>query len=138
MDLTNAMEKLKQMMSTDEGQVGIQNFISNLKNGEAEDSGDFIPVEPKEGAQYSFDNDTAEASSPPGDIDMGKIMKMFSNMNSGSHDAGGGSGGGKAARHAAMLSSLKPYLSDGRRGKLDMASKLMSLAKFAPLMKDIM
>jgi len=127
------MEKLKHMMSTDEGQAGIQNFISNLKSGEAGDSNNFMPVEPQESTDAQNDN-YSEGSSPFGDIDMGKIMGMFSNMNSGDHEIGGGN----SARHSAMLSSLKPYLSVERRGKLDMASKLMNLAKLAPLMKEMM
>jgi len=161
--LEGAMEKLKQIMSTDEGQAGIQNFISNLKGG-AESNGDngggfdisklgsllgnfggggnaesfdTIPEndEPFDmGSGTSNDND-----SPFGNIDpemMMKMGKMFSMMNGGGGLGGGMGGGGN--RHASMLNSLKPYLSDERKGKLEMASKLMSLAKFAPLMKDMM
>ena len=141
-DLGNAMEKLKQMMSTDEGKENIQNILSNLNTdgmdlsklgsmfggGNAGGSDDVeIPVE----------NIAEENSSPLGNIDMNsmlKMQKMFSMMNGGGSD--GASGGGN--RHASMLNSLKPYLSDGRKGKLDMAAKLMSLAKFAPLFKDMM
>ena len=154
-DLSNAVEKLKHIMSTDEGRAGIQNFISNLggeggggvdlsklggllgNNLGAESSADnnadnfndfgnhdsFSPDEPTAGG-----NDNA---SPFGNIDMETMMKMgkmFSAMNS----------GGGNNRHANMLNSLKPYLNNDRKGKLDMASKLMTLAKFAPLMKDMM
>jgi|GEM_PF-2489688 len=126
-DLSGAVEKLKQMMATEEGQANIQNIISNFSLNNAESSTDADVSD----AETSDNNDS---SSPFGNIDMDMVMKMqkaFSKMNS-----TGGSGNGNS-RHAAMLHSLKPYLSDGRKGKLDMAAKLMSLAKFAPLMKDL-
>ncbi|MCL2837461.1 MAG: hypothetical protein FWE04_00080 [Oscillospiraceae bacterium] len=126
-DLSGAVEKLKQMMATEEGQANIQNIISNfsLNNAESPDSAEVSDTET---------SDNSDSSSPFGNIDMDMVMKMqkaFSKMNS-----TGGSVGGNS-RHASMLHSLKPYLSDGRKGKLDMAAKLMSLAKFAPLMKDL-
>ena len=126
-DLSGAVEKLKQMMATEEGQANIQNIISNFSLGNTES-----PIETEASAAES--PDSGDSSSPFGNIDMDMVMKMqkaFSKMNS-----NGGSGGG-SSRHAAMLNSLKPYLNDGRKGKLDMATKLMSLAKFAPLMKDL-
>ena len=143
-DLSNAVEKLKQIMSTEEGQAGIQNLVSNLTSGGGGDmSGlaallgntggsnnaerDFNNSEPVDNAGNSggFDN-----SSGFGNIDMDtmlKMQKMFSMMNS----------GGGNSRHTAVLQSIKPYLSEGRKGKLDAASKLMSIAKLAPLMKEL-
>jgi len=137
--LGGAVEKLKQMMSTDEGQANIQNIISNFNLEGADMSnlgsllgnlGDGNISEP----EFSDGGD----SSPLGNIDMETMMKMgkmLSGINGGG-GAGGSSGGNN--RHAAMLNSLKPYLSNDRKGKLDMAAKLMSLAKFAPLMKDML
>lgn len=123
-DLSEALDKLKQMMATDEGQSKIQNVLSGLNSGGVDTSnlGNMLG---------NFANQNSDSSEPSGGLDMDtmlKMQKMMSMMNS---------GGGNSNRHATMLNSLKPYLSDGRKGKLDMVSKLMGLAKFAPLMKEL-
>ena len=129
-DLNGAVEKLKQMMSTDEGQANIQNILSNFNAGDM-DMGNLGSLFGSGAASPNISGNS-DSSAAPGGIDMDamlKMQKMFSMMNS---------SGGNNSRHSAMLHSLKPYLSDGRKSKLDMAAKLMSLAKFAPLFKDMM
>jgi len=140
------MDKVKQMFAA-------------MNSGNSNDS---EPDEPFDVEPIIEDPPTA----PPFDlsnIDPNMLKNMFTMMNGtsgGDSDnnplgglAGllgnaGKSGGGKSAggnsnpsggsRHTAMLHALKPYLSVERRGKLDMASKLMSLAQFAPLFKDML
>jgi len=140
MDLGNAMEKLKQIMSTDEGQAKVQNIMSNFSSNGIDTSnlGNILSNMNAGNSTNESDfggsntEDDSSAADNSGGFDPEMMQKMFSMMNS------GGGNGGTGNRHSTMLNSLKPYLSDGRRGKLDMASKLMSFAKFAPMMKDMM
>ena len=96
---------------------------------------------------YDYDQpinvEPIEDSEPDAPFDLGNLAGLaglFGNAGkssgSGSSASGGSSGGG--SRHATMLHALKPYLSSERRGKLDMASKLMNLAQFAPMFKDML
>ena len=130
-DLGSAIEKLKQMMATEEGQANIQNIVANF-GGENMDMGNLGSMFSNFAAENSGgDGETSSDSGSDGGLDMDmmlKMQKMMSMM---------GSGGGSNNRHASMLNSLKPYLSSERKGKLDMAAKVMSLAKFAPLMKEL-
>jgi len=136
-DFGSAIEKLKEMMATEEGQANIQNIVANFGGGNM-DTSNLGSMIGKFAAGNSESDDSSEnfahangGSENSGGFDpemMMKMQKMMSMM--------GGAGGGDN-RHASMLNSLKPYLSDGRRGKLDMAAKVMSFAKFAPLMKDL-
>ncbi len=61
-------------------------------------------------------------------IDMNTIMKMSSvlgKMNTTKDDP-----------RANLLNSLKPYLRDGKKGKLDNYMNLLNVAKIADIMKD--
>ena len=144
-DLGSAIEKLKEMMSTPDGQANIQNIVANFGGGNVDTSnlagmlGNFAAENSNGDNGSEMFADNGDSNSNHGNFSgfdpdmMLKMQKMMSMMNG----SGGGAGIGGSNRHANMLNSLKPYLSDGRKGKLDMASKMMSLAKFAPLIKDL-
>ena len=134
-DLGGAIEKLKQMMATEEGQANIQNIVANFGGGGNIDTSNLGSMLGNFAAQNSENTDDSMNSSDDsgGGFDPDMMMKMQKMMSM----MGGGSSGAGNNRHATMLNSLKPYLSDDRRGKLDMAAKMMSLAKFAPLMKEL-
>ena len=146
-DLGSAIEKLKEMMATPDGQANIQNIVANFGGGNNIDTSNIAGMLGNFASAGSSDNDSYETYAEDvgqdnnadnfGGFDpemMAKMQKMMSMMGG----SGGGAGGiGGSNRHANMLNSLKPYLSHGRRGKLDMAAKMMSFAKFAPMLKDL-
>ena len=137
------MDKVKQMFAA------MNSGNSNDSEPEPDEPIDVEPIieEPPTAPPFDLSN-----------IDPNMLKNMFAMMNgasSGDSDSNplgglagllgnaGKSGGGSSnpsggSRHTAMLHALKPYLSVERRGKLDMASKLMSLAQFAPLFKDML
>ncbi len=115
-DLSQAVEKVQQMLSSEEGEAQIQNLLGMLTGG-AEDA-----AEPKQ-----------ESTSGIGDMlsgmpDLETLMKMKNIMSL--------LGNQKNDTNTAFLNSLKPFLKKDRRQKLEQATKLMSVAKAIKLFKD--
>lgn len=101
-DLSNAIEQLQQMLSSDDGQSQIQNILDMFSS-------------------ESTDNSAESAPPPNGDgIDFDTVMKISSvmqAMNSTNDNP-----------KTAFLQALKPFLKESRRTKLEQASKLIKIA----------
>lgn len=109
----------------------IQNFSKMLSNQENNQN-----QEPNNNTNNNNNNnnDNNNNSTNPNDsfdfsnIDMNTIMKMSSvigKMNNSANDP-----------RANLLNSLKPYLRDSKKGKLDNYMNLLNVAKIAEIMKD--
>lgn len=105
----------------------IENFSKMLSNQENNQN-----QEPNSNNNNNNNNNNNSAS--PNDtfdfsnIDMNTIMKMSSvmgKMNNSANDP-----------RANLLNSLKPYLRDSKKGKLDNYMNLLNVAKIAEIMKD--
>ena len=130
-DLNEAVEKLKQMMSTEDGQAQLQGIISAFTGG----GGNSVDVPQTADDAGRGDPGAAPANNEVSNAPMPDLSKI-AGMLGGGMGGTGASGGGNAARHAAVLQSIKPYLSDGRKQKIDTAAKLMSFAKMAAIFKS--
>lgn len=111
-NLSEAMSKISPEM--------IQNFskmLSNQENSQNQSSNSSNNNSTKTNDSFDFSN-----------IDMNTIMKMSSvigKMNDSKNDP-----------RANLLNSLKPYLRDSKKGKLDNYINLLNVAKIAEVMKD--
>lgn len=111
-DLSNAIEQLQQMLSSDDGQSQIQNIINMFTSENSSDSASTAP----------------EASSDGNIPDMETIMKITGiiraiNQNEGNNPK------------AAFLTALRPFLKEQRRKKLDSASKIFKIASVLKLFR---
>lgn len=112
-DLSGAISQISPEM--------IQNFskmLSNQNNNESADS--------KKG--NNVENNNIDNNSDFKNIDMNTIMKMssaFSKMNNSKNDP-----------RANLLNSLKPYLRDSKKDKLDNYMNLLNMAKIAEIVKE--
>ena len=103
--LGGAIEKLKDMLSSEEGQSQIQDILGMFAGG--------------------ADNDTDSANVSAGDSNFDapdmemlfKIQQVASAMQS-----------GESSQHTQFLRSLRPYLKESRQKKLDGAVKLLGAA----------
>lgn len=104
----------------------IQNFSKMLSNQENTDQN-----QERNSNQTNNSNETTSNSNNSFDfsgIDMNTIMKMSSvigKMNNSKDDP-----------RANLLNSLKPYLRDSKKGKLDNYMNLLNVTKIAEIMKD--
>ena len=104
----------------------IQNFskiLSNQENNQKQEANN------NNNSYNSNNNSTSSNDSFDfSNIDMNTIMKMSSaigKMNNSKNDP-----------RANLLNSLKPYLRDSKKGKLDNYMNLLNVAKIAEIMKD--
>ena len=107
LDLSNAVDMLKNMLSNDEGQQQIQNIVAML-------GGD--------GGQQQQTQNTQNAEN----IEMMmKLQKIMSAVNDAEHSS-----------QAAFLHSLAPLLRPERRDKLNKAVRLLSVGRAIEIMKQ--
>lgn len=103
-DLSNAIEQLQQMLSSDDGQSQIQNILNMFTSDNSDE-----PAAPNTSAPNfgdGFDLDTVM-----------KISSIMQAMNNQSDNP-----------KTVFLKSLKPFLKESRQNKLEQATKLMKIA----------
>ncbi len=123
----NTVNKLKDMMNKGElndviSQISpemIQNF-SSMMNNQSNSSSDGNNGSANSNSSNSGGFDFSQ-------IDMNTIMKMKSVMDNFNN---------KADPRSNLLYSLKPYLREEKRGKVDQYANLLNVAKIADLLKD--
>ncbi len=118
-DLSGAVEKLQQMLSSEEGESQIQNILGALTGGGGENT---------ENSQNQNPVNFNPSDLFSGMSDIETIMKVKNIMSA--------LGNQKEDANTAFLNSLKPFLKKERRQKLDQATKIMSAAKVFKLFKD--
>ena len=133
----NTMENIKKMV--DNGNISdaissispemIQNFskmLSNQDNSDKNQSKNNHELNTNQ-AQNNSQNQQSNNFDLNG-IDMNTVMKMSSVL--------GKMKNSKDDPRANLLNSLKPYLRDSKKGKLDNYMNLLNVTKIAELMKD--
>ena len=112
-DFGSAIEKIQEMMGTDDGQSKLNNII-NAFVGSDEDNAE---------------QNNQEQGSPFPDMDQMDMMIKLGNVMSAMKTTGN-------SKNAALLYALKPYLRESRREKTDSAVKIMGMVKAFALLKD--
>lgn len=113
-DLSNAVDMLKNMLGSEEGQQQIQGIVSILggeNNGNAQS-------ESSENTPSKFNADDAEMM-----IKLQKVMSAAKSAENGSE--------------AAFLRALAPLLRPERRDKLNNAVKILGMSRAIKIFKDI-
>lgn len=110
----------------------IQNFTQMLSNQQNTSTNQNNQTQQETSQNTSTNTNQANTSTTNNfdfsNIDMNTIMKMSSvlgKMNTNKDDP-----------RANLLNSLKPYLRDSKKGKLDNYMNLLNVAKIADIMKD--
>lgn len=119
-NLSNAVDMLKNMLGSEEGQQQIQGIVSMLggeSNGNAQ-SEDSEYSENSENKPSNFSADDAEM--------MMKLQKVMSAAKSAEN-----------GREAAFLRALAPLLRPERRDKLNNAVKILGMSRAIKIFKDI-
>lgn len=119
-DMSNLMNQISQMMQSNQIPDDIKNMVNHLKN--SSDSSinhqDSINNQKRDDNANSSD-DISSAQSP--DFDIGTLMKMkqiVDSMNSNKNDP-----------RANLLLSLKPYLKESRKEKVDQYIQIFKMGK---------
>ncbi len=113
-DFQGAVDKIKEMFSGDEGQTKLQSIMNMFASG-----GD----EPDNHGSGSTDSSDSGFDF---DLEMFfKLQKIMSAMQSSKND-----------ENARLLMSLKPFLHESRRNKVDRAVKLMNMSKVLSVIKE--
>ena len=119
-NLSNAVDMLKNMLGSEEGQQQIQGIVSMLggeSSGNAQNE-DSENSESSENKPSNFNADDAEM--------MMKLQKVMSAAKSAEN-----------GREAAFLRALAPLLRPERRDKLNNAVKILGMSRAIKIFKDI-
>lgn len=119
-NLSNAVDMLKNMLGSEEGQQQIQGIVSML-GGESSGNAQSESSENSENSENkpsNFNADDAEM--------MMKLQKVMSAAKSAEN-----------GREAAFLRALAPLLRPERRDKLNNAVKILSMSRAIKIFKDI-
>lgn len=132
----NTMKNIKNMV--DKGNISdaisnispemIQNFSKMLSN-KGNNNNNQNKEQNNQTQDNNYNNDNQETNNfDLSGIDMNTIMKMSSAL--------GKMKNSKNDPRANLLNSLKPYLRDSKKGKLDNYINLLNVTKIAEIMKD--
>lgn len=120
-DIQQGFERLSEMLSTEDGQKQISDIISALQGDGGEEESPLSGILSSLG--MASDKEEKEEEKPPQssgfDLDfktLSKIKKLLS------------ASGGKKSESTALLQSLKPFLRDERKEKVDNLIKILSYA----------
>ncbi len=125
-DISKAIDTVQQLLSDENSGEKIQDILGLLSTTQEQESGNAQSNQPAFDLSSLFSNNTSQDDDSG--IDMATIMKManvLSAMNSQNTDPG-----------SAFLKTLKPFLNDNRRSKLDQAQKLLKIAKAIKIFKN--
>lgn len=129
-DMSNLMNQINNMMKNNEIPDDIKNMINNITNNSQNSSenthqnnsnnGTNSNSGNRDGADVSFNSSPSEGGSTP-EFDMGTILKMkriMDSMKSNQNDP-----------RANLLKSLKPYLKESRKEKVDQYIQIFGMGK---------
>lgn len=128
-DLSAAFEKVREMLSDENGEAQIQKLLGMLGSQDA-DGGEACD---KAASSACFDPFSLFSESGQGgsgedlDLDMlAKLQRLLSVMSVQKNDP-----------NSAFLQALKPFLKEERREKIDRAQKIVKLTNVIKLFKEI-
>lgn len=119
-NLSNAVDMLKNMLGSEEGQQQIQGIVSML-GGESSGNAQ------NEGSEHSESSENKPSNFSADDAEM--MMKLQKVMSAAKSAENG--------REAAFLRALAPLLRPERRDKLNNAVKILGMSRAIKIFKDI-
>lgn len=125
LDFSKAIEQVKTMLSSEEGEAQIQGILDMLSGGQNE-AGEAPLEESREAPSKALPNSATDILSGLGDME--NLMKIKSIM--------GAVGNKKNDSNVAFLQALKPFLSENRQSKLEGAAKILNVTRAIKALKD--
>ena len=121
------LKNMSSMMNGNQIPENIQNILQGMNNQTINNKSQNTQNGSKN--QQSSNKNGNETSNPFGNIDMETILKLqniINSMNSGQNDS-----------RTNLLLSLKPYLKENRRNKVDQYIQLMKMEKIIEIMNPL-
>lgn len=123
-DFSKAIEQVKEMLSSEDGENQIQSILGMLTGGQSNSA-------------ETDEKSTTNASS----VDVAGLGDMLSGMGNIEtivklKNALGSAGSLKGDSNTAFLQALRPFLSESRQNKIDSAAKILNMTKMLKLLKD--
>ncbi len=122
-DMSNLMEQINNMMKNNQ----IPDDIKNIINSMSQNSSNSGNTDSKNKDTSSSENTSSDSSMP--EFDMATIMKLkrvMESMKSSSNDP-----------RANLLKSLKPYLKDSRKEKVDQYIQIFGMGKVFEMLNPL-
>lgn len=123
-DMLNNFTKIINNQEIPDNIKNILNSMNNNSNNTSNNSN----INSNNNSQNS--NQNSSSNNPFGDFDMNTILKMQKIMSSMNNDK-------QADYRTNLLMSLKPYLKESRKGKVDQYVQLMKMGKIFEIMNPL-
>lgn len=115
-DMNDIFQKLNSMLSDKETADNLKNILGNFSSSDSSDK-----TASNQNSTNNQSNNTHDTSSSFPDLDINTILKLKSIMDNISNQ--------KKDDRANLLLSLKPYLQDSKKEKIDQYVKFLSIAR---------
>ncbi|MBQ2931352.1 MAG: hypothetical protein IJE62_00705 [Clostridia bacterium] len=123
-DFSKAIEQVKAMLSSEDGENQIQNILGMLAGGQSAEAE--TEEKPNTNSPSADGPGIGDMLSGMGNIET--IMKLKNVL--------GSAGSLKGDSNTAFLQALRPFLSESRQNKIDSAAKILNMTKMLKLLKD--
>lgn len=125
--MSDMLNNFTKMLNNQEMPDNIKNILNSMNNNSNNTSNN-SNINSNNNSQNS--NQNSSSNNPFGDFDMNTILKMQKIMSSMNNDK-------QADYRINLLMSLKPYLKESRKGKVDQYVQLMKMGKIFEIMNPL-
>lgn len=125
--MSDMLNNFTKMLNNQEMPDNIKNILNSMNNNSNNTSNN-SNINSNNNSQNS--NQNPSSNNPFGDFDMNTILKMQKIMSSMNNDK-------QADYRTNLLMSLKPYLKESRKGKVDQYVQLMKMGKIFEIMNPL-
>lgn len=126
-DMSDMLNNFTKIINNQEMPDNIKNILNSMNNNTNNTSNN-SNINSNNNSQNS--NQNSSSNNPFGDFDMNTILKMQKIMSSMNNDK-------QADYRTNLLMSLKPYLKESRKGKVDQYVQLMKMGKIFEIMNPL-
>lgn len=125
--MSDMLNNFTKIINNQEMPDNIKNILNSMNNNTNNTSNN-SNINSNNNSQNS--NQNSSSNNPFGDFDMNTILKMQKIMSSMNNDK-------QADYRTNLLMSLKPYLKESRKGKVDQYVQLMKMGKIFEIMNPL-
>lgn len=125
--MSDMLNNFTKIINNQEMPDNIKNILNSMNNNSNNTSNN-NNINSNNNSQNS--NQNSSSNNPFGDFDMNTILKMQKIMSSMNNDK-------QADYRTNLLMSLKPYLKESRKGKVDQYVQLMKMGKIFEIMNPL-
>ena len=128
--MSDMLNNFTKILNNQEMPDNIKNILNSMNNNSnnSNNTSNNSNINSNNNSQNS--NQNSSSNNPFGDFDMNTILKMQKIMSSMNNDK-------QADYRTNLLMSLKPYLKESRKGKVDQYVQLMKMGKIFEIMNPL-